>query len=737
MTFGKFILLPFFICWPLLSFAGNGSGQKYPLANNLWKSLSTYNVEWDSLGLNSLYSMPLGDGDIALNVWTERNGDILFYISKSDAWNEADNLVKIGRVRVSLFPNPFTSGASVKQILYLKNSEIQIVGLSNKSNTLLKIWVDANLPVVRIEVGSSQKMTATIAFDSWRTAPENTPGGLISADKVVNYKNVQLISYHRNESAKNPHLLNLTFGASIEGKGMAIGNGNKLHSVLSANVIDFSVHVLTATTNTVDGWLLKMEKQIKATDMINPVKARINHERWWQQFWNRSWIFVGGDSDAMTVSRGYILQRFITACAGRGDYAIKFNGSLFTVDHPSEKLGKDKATGKDNIGSVNADFRAWGGQYWFQNTRAIYWPCLASGDFDIMQSLFRMFYNMLPEDSKEVKEFYNHQGTYFAETAPFCGGIPKIKPESKGSYTLRYFTPILELSAMMLDYYDYTGDKQFLRNTLIPIASAGLTFFDQHFPRDSQGKLLLSPDNSIEMYWDVTNPLPDIAGLHYVLSRLLELPSDLVPMDLHNKWKSFFKIVPDLPFGLKNGKRVILPYSSSNCEEFHNTENPELYAIYPFRIYGLGKPDYQLALATYNERLNKRGGCWYQDVIDAPLLGLAEESKSNVFYNFTRFDKQLRFPAFWDRGHDYMPDEDNGGNGQQGLQKMLMQCDGRRILLLPAWPKGWSADFKIRAPFNTTVEASVNNGKIVNLKVFPASREKDVVIYSEEMKKVK
>ncbi|MDP4273091.1 MAG: DUF5703 domain-containing protein [Bacteroidota bacterium] len=734
MTFKKFILLPFFICWSILSFAGNGSGQKYSLANNLWKSLSTYNVEWDSLGRNSSYSMPLGNGDIALNVWTERNGDILFYISKSDAWNEVDNLVKIGRVRVSLFPNPFASGASVKQILYLRNSEIQIAGLSNKSNTSLKIWVDANLPVVRIKVGSSQKMTATIAFDPWRTAPENTPGGLISADKVVTYKNVQLISYHRNESAKNPHLLNLTFGASIEGKGMAIENGNKLHSVLSANDIDFSVHVLTATTNTVDGWLSKMEKQIKATDMINPVKARLNHERWWQQFWNRSWIFVGGDSDAITVTRGYVLQRFITACAGRGVYAIKFNGSLFTVDNPSEKLGKDKTTGKDNIGPVNADFRAWGGQYWFQNTRPIYWPCLAAGDFDIMKPLFCMFSNMLPENLKQVHIFYNHEGAYFAETAPFWGGIPDIKPESKGGYTFRYFTPILELSAMMLDYYDYTGDKQFLRNTLIPIASAGLTFFDQHFPRDSQGKLLLSPDNSIEMYWDVTNPLPDIAGLHYVINRLLYLPSGMVEANLRNKWLNFLKIVPDIPMGLKNGKKVILPYACPDSVKFHNTENPELYAIYPFRIYGLEKPDYQLALETYNERLNKRSGCWYQDVIDAPLLGLADQAKNDVIYNFTRFDRLLRFPAFWDRSHDYMPDEDNGGNGQQGLQKMLMQCDGHRILLLPAWPKEWSSDFKLCAPFNTIVEASVRFGKITSMKVTPASREKDVVICSGSLK---
>lgn len=44
------------------------------------------------------------------------------------------------------------------------------------------------------------------------------------------------------------------------------------------------------------------------------------------------------------------------------------------------------------------------------------------------------------------------------------------------------------------------------------------------------------------------------------------------------------------------------------------------------------------------------------------------------------------------------------GNGEIGLQEMLMQTNGREILLLPAWPKDWEADFKLHAPYETTVE---------------------------------
>jgi alpha-L-fucosidase 2 len=41
---------------------------------------------------------------------------------------------------------------------------------------------------------------------------------------------------------------------------------------------------------------------------------------------------------------------------------------------------------------------------------------------------------------------------------------------------------------------------------------------------------------------------------------------------------------------------------------------------------------------------------------------------------------------------------DNGGSGMIALQLMLMQCDGKRIQLLPAWPDDWTADFKLHAP---------------------------------------
>jgi hypothetical protein len=345
----------------------------------------------------------------------------------------------------------------------------------------------------------------------------------------------------------------------------------------------------------------------------------------------------------------------------------------------------------------------------------------------MMLPLFKMYVRQLPGNAAQVNEYYHHQGAYFAETAPFWGGLKYWGPEVKEDWTGHYFTPILELSMMMFDYYEYTGDAKFATETLVPVATAGLKFFDQHFTRDDQGKLLLDPDNSIEMYWKVHDPAPDIAGLHAILKRVLALPDNMVSAPTREGWQRLLKELPDLPRGTRNEKLVLLPYTGPQTARFRNGENPELYAIYPFRLYGLGQPDLQLAVDTFKTRKMTQMGCWVQDPIQAAMLGLSDVAKKYTLFNLTRKDPKLKFPAFWAHANDYQPDEDNGGNGENGLQTMLMLNVGRKILLLPAWPAGWNADFKLHAPYQTTVTGSVQNGKLINLALTPQQRLSDVV----------
>jgi hypothetical protein len=237
---------------------------------------------------------------------------------------------------------------------------------------------------------------------------------------------------------------------------------------------------------------------------------------------------------------------------------------------------------------------------------------------------------------------------------------------------------------------------------------------------------------------DAINPTPDIAGLKSVLPRLLALPDDLTSPEQRNKWSKELGDLPpiakgktvngklgDYGQGDADGKTIILP--AEKYGKTSNVENPELYVAFPYRLYGVGKPDLALAQDTFAARRFPQDTCWGQDGPQSAVLGLTEVAKNAAVAEFTDYGEQ-RFPWFWKAGHDWIPDLDNGGSGMITLELMLMQCDGKRIQLLPAWPKDWAADFKLHAPDQTTVEGHVENGQVTRLKVTPKARRADVTI---------
>ncbi len=109
------------------------------------------------------------------------------------------------------------------------------------------------------------------------------------------------------------------------------------------------------------------------------------------------------------------------------------------------------------------------------------------------------------------------------------------------------------------------------------------------------------------------------------------------------------------------------------------------------------------------------------------LLGLTDRAAKGLLERASQWDKTFRFPAFWGPNYDWTPDQDHGGVLMKTLQTMLLQCDGKAIRLLPAWPMDWEADFKLHAPFNTILEGKVRSGKVIDLHVTPPERAADIV----------
>jgi alpha-L-fucosidase 2 len=691
---------------------------------------------WTSPSRDSSGSMPLGNGEIGLNVWVEENGDLLFYLSKTDAWDENAQLLKLGRIRVSLAPNPFVAGATFRQELDLAKGCVRIHSQIPDLKFQILIWVDANRPVVRVEIQADRPFEARVAVEHWRKDETIVKGA--GDDVIWCHRNTAscwaATLEHQDMASWIPQgrdpLLHRTFGALLRGEGLVREGDRVLRTASPRTRLAFAIHPLTAQTETLAGWTESVVALAARNDALSNFAA---HTAWWQAFWERSWIRVSGTPEAETVSRGYELQRLINACGGRGAFPIKFNGSIFTVD---AREGTRDGYGDENR---DADYRRWGGGYWFQNTRLTYWPMIMSGDFDLLEPWFRMYLDALPFAMARAKANFGLDGAaMFPETMHFWGAFLNenygfnrgdLPPGlTENLYIRRYWQGMLELLAVLLDAYAVSGDERLLREKLLILAPPFLRFFRDYFPRrDDAGKLRMEPAQSLETWWEAVNPLPEIAGLHWVLDGLLALPADAYPGELRGEWQELRAILPPVPTRTYlGGKKYLLP--ALQYDGCHNCENPELYAIFPYRFYGIGKPDLETGRRTFAARQFKSSGGWQQDAIQAALLGLTAEAKAAVVSNFSTHHTGSRFPAFWGPNFDWIPDQDHGAVACMALQRMLMQWDDSNIHLLPAWPKEWDVDFRLHAPGRTVVEGRVVQGQLVDFRITPESRRNDVVV---------
>lgn len=715
------------------------------------EALDRYNVVWDSPSANAHGSMPLGNGDVGVNAWVEKSGDLVLYISKTDAWDENGRLCKVGRVRVKFDP-PLPAAAGFRQELKLRDGVIDIRSEDANLKSHVSLWVDAQSPVVRVESDFDRPVSCRAELELWRSRErplgpddDSHSGGGLSAqpfkptvlpDTVVGTVEPRIVWYHRNTRSVYPlclenqrlqpldgrfvdPLLNHTFGACLAGEGMGRDGDRALMSAAPANKHTLAVTVLAARTDTPEAWLAQLDGLAKRV-----APSRPEHEAWWREFWTRSWIFVGGGAEADTLNRGYVLQRFMNACSGRGAAPIKFNGSIFNVE--AEPGANPETPGGD------PDWRRWGGNYWFQNTRLAYWPMLAAGDFEMMQPWFLMYLDALPLGKDRVQTYYKFDNAAaFPETMYFWGlpnnndfGWGHAGPEPANPFIRRYWTGGLELIAAMLDRYDHTQDEAFARDVLTPLADPLVAFFDQYFKRDANGKIRFDPAQALETFHVAVNPMPEIAGLRFLLPRLLALPESTTTAAQRERWTRMLGELPPIPEADVGGKRLLRP--AETFSQSANVENPELYAVFPYRVYGVGRPGLDMARATYAARGHRQNRGWCQDSIQAACLGLGDEAGQLVAGRAAQVNTAHRFPAMWGPNYDWVPDQDHGNNILTTLQCMLLQSDGDTLYVLPAWPKSWNVNFKLHAPKRTTVEGEFRDGKLQALEVSPGVRKADV-----------
>ena len=915
--------------------------------------LNPYEVLWTTPSADHNGTMPLGNGEVALNAWVEPSGDLRFYIARTDSWDDLARLVKLGSIRIRVGP-PGGGGAAgrnepgpdaaertktFRQALTVKDASLRASYGEGERKVDIRLWVDANRPVICVEVQTAQPSEARAIVELWRT--EQVTLEKVECSDINNGNNVKTVVepdtvltgladrvgwYHRNIKSVGPELcakiqgmtlferpdplLHRTFGCLVaSSRPRRVDDKTLVSGAGTSHVFEIVAH--TRHPATAAQWQAEAGALLEAARAGELSARRSEHEKWWGEFWNRSYIHIrsgkpaepgavqadgvipanklpirigmdraggsrfagaigrvgiykaaleaaqikalaakgpdaqadlaaeavfnrrpggpcvldvgadrtfakgltveawikptakdygrivdkitvggsdgflfdlhpglslrfivgsataskpnvlkadqwqhvaavvterglmrmyldgvavhaaplhtsgeiaGGD-DVAILTRAYALQRYVTACAGRGRYPIKFNGTLFTV--PAEG------------GPGGPDYRRWGPGYWWQNTRLPYYAMCAAGDFDLMAPLFRMYaQDLFKQFQYRTRHYLGHGGIYIAECIYFWGDMftetygwqpfeqRTDKLQASGWHKWEWVSG-LELAWLLLDYVEHTGDAEFLKATALPVTLDVLRFFDEHYKADEKGKLYMHPSQALETWWDCVNPMPELAGLHAVTARLLAMDASQLPPAQREFCTRLQAKLADLPTTPSpEGKPMLAP--ATVFKQKRNVENPELYAVFPFRRFSFDKPHLDWALEALKHRQHRGSAGWRQDDIFNAYLGLADQARDYVVKRARNKHSASRFPVFWGPNYDWTPDQTHGGVLCTAVQAMLMQTEGRTIHLLPAWPAEWQADFKLHAPYRTVVEGRVRDGKLIELKVTPESRRADV-----------
>ncbi|MDR1485470.1 MAG: DUF5703 domain-containing protein, partial [Planctomycetaceae bacterium] len=133
-------------------------------------SLSLYKIVWDSPSKNVYETMPLGNGEVALNAWIDETGDLKFYIARIDSRDEYNRILKLGSIRIRIGePNQKRTAESFRQILDIKRGVLEASYGMDAEKVSLRLWVDANRPVIVVEISTAKSVTATAFSEIWRT----------------------------------------------------------------------------------------------------------------------------------------------------------------------------------------------------------------------------------------------------------------------------------------------------------------------------------------------------------------------------------------------------------------------------------------------------------------------------------------------------------------------------------------------------------------------------------------
>ncbi|GAA3816227.1 hypothetical protein GCM10022226_41190 [Sphaerisporangium flaviroseum] len=616
--------------------------------------LSKHDIVYNRPNTNPLYGLTVGNGRTGAMAWNQ-NG-LTMQVSGVDLSQQSTYAAGL----VNLYSNPGmdTGYTSFQQRLSLYDGTLTTKYDSNRTVTVMG---SPNSEVMGIHVDDTRGGVSSVALDlsMWDPATVQNIADVPDLNTwrtISTFADSQVAGFSRGQTDANG--FGYTFAATVEGAAYTtqVVDGRKVR----LNITPTSSYTIWLTASSRIN-APNRDSVAQARSQLSSVKSTgysttfTNYKNWWHAFWAKSFVqYSNASRDADYMENVYYLSTYMIAAAGYGNYPAHFINGVFRATQDNSK---------------------WSNAYWYWNQRDVYYSFFGSNHTDLIDrhnNLFSRNYNAL---KSYTQTRYGVDGLWVPETMGWDGNA---RGTVGSDYTKNILSTGYEAAYSMYLRYRYTNDVNYLRNVAYPFMRETAKFYSAMLSHDAAtNTYYMANSNSHETYWNVRNAITDLAAVRSIFPLTIQTSNQLgLDSGLRSGWQNVLDHLT--PYVVSNG--AYQPHQPP-ISQTRNNENVSAELIWPYDLTGIGYPDHQTAVNTWNQRPFPYGNVWSNDAVQAARLGLGDQTYQGMK---TMLQKYQNYP-------NGMTSNTNGvfeylGVHLTAMNEALMQSYNGKIRVFPAAP---------------------------------------------------
>ncbi|WP_425551168.1 glycosyl hydrolase family 95 catalytic domain-containing protein [Actinoallomurus vinaceus] len=649
--------------------------------------LSKHDLVYNRPNTNPAYGLTVGNGRTGAMVWNQ-NG-LTMQVSGADLSEQS--AYAAGLVNLYSTPGMDTGYSTYQQRLSLYDGTLTTTYDSDRTVTVMG---SPNSEVMGIHVDDHRTNVSSVALDLslWDPSTVTNVGDVPNLDTWKTYSTFadsNGVGISRGQA--DPNNFGSTLAATVEGASYTsqVVNGSKVRLTItpsSSYTVWFTAASRRGAAN--HDSVAQARSQLAGVKSTGYATTLNNYRNWWHDFWQRSFVqYSGLSGDADYLENVYYLATYMIASGGYGDYPFHFINGVY------------RSTG---------DQTKWSYGYWYWNQRDVYNSFLASNHADLLSTFNRLYSRNQGALKSYTNTRYGVDGLWVPETMGWDGNA---RGTINSDYTKDILSTGTEAAYNMYLQYRYTNDANYLRNTAYPFMRDVVKFYAAKLSRDGSGKYTMASSNSHETYWDVPGAITDLAAVKSLFPVTIQASQTLgLDADLRTQWQNILDNLAPYP----TDGSAYLPHTPPIAQT-RNDENVASEVIWPYNTTGIGAPDYQTAVNTWNRRPFPYDNVWANDAIQAARLGLGDQAYNGMR---TMLQKYQNYPngltANTNGVFEYL------GVHLSVVNESLLQSYNDKIRVFPAVPSdsSFAGKFTLLAKngFLVSSEREAGEVKYVGLK---------------------